>query len=86
MRSNIMRMTEQIKNALSVYLGPHDLAQRRLAALDRLARAMGFDTKRGAGRSTMISELADGKWMLVPTPSYMRGHIPQDGDGEGEAE
>lgn len=48
--------------ALSVYLGPPEIAEKRLAALDRLAERL------GTTRSQMIQRLADGRLMLVVAP------------------
>ncbi len=53
--------TKQKKNppALSVYLGPPDVATKRLAALDQLAGQL------RVSRSEMIQMLADGRLTLI---------------------
>jgi hypothetical protein len=51
--------------ALSIYLGPPDVAAKRLAALDEIANNL------GKSRSEMIQMLADGRLILCAPPSKL---------------
>lgn len=54
------RKTKRIPPALSIYLGKPDVAEKRIAILDRLA-----DQFSDGNRSRLIAMIADGELFIV---------------------
>lgn len=52
---------------LNIYMGTHDQAVRRLEALDRIARQLGYAAPNGGlrGRSALIQAICDGDVTLT---------------------